>query len=202
MFPEMISELSIKPIKRNLWTDFEELFGLNGACGGCWCMFWKLRGKAFDELKGYTTRQMHKSLVDSGEVTGLLAYLNGEVVGWVAVEPRSAYEKLAYSRALKPVDDQEVWSVTCFYVAKNRRRKGVAVGLLKAAVEHVRHQGGKIVEGYPVDVKKDMPAPFIYTGTASAFQQAGFKEVARNTPTRPIFRFFIQGIAESPEPNL
>lgn len=188
----MSVELSIKPIKRNLWTDLEELFGLNGACGGCWCMFWKLRGKAYDESRGSAARQMHKSIVDAGTVTGLLAYLDGEVVGWVAIEPRSAYEKLAHSRALKPVDDQEVWSVTCFFVAKKYRRKGVTVGLLKAAVEHVKRQGGRIVEGYPVDAEKDMPAPFVYTGTASAFLQAGFKEVARNSPTRPIFRFVIK----------
>jgi GNAT superfamily N-acetyltransferase len=155
-------------------------------------MFWKLRGKAFDEVKGYETRQMHKSIIDSGTSTGLLAYLHGEVVGWVAVEPRSAYPRLEHSRALKPVDDQPVWSVTCFFVARNYRRNGIAVELLKAAVEHVRKQGGRIVEGYPVDANKDMPAPFVYTGTASAFQQAGFQEVARHTPTRPIFRYIIE----------
>jgi GNAT superfamily N-acetyltransferase len=188
----MTSELSFQPLRRNLWTDLEELFGLNGACGGCWCMFWKLRGKAFDEAKGGATRQMHKSIVDAGTVTGLLAYQDGEVVGWVAVEPRSAYEKLAHSRVLKPVDGEEVWSVTCFYVAKKHRKQGVTVELLKAAVEHVRGQGGRIVEGYPVDAEKDMPAPFVYTGTASAFRKAGFREVARNSPTRPIFRFVIE----------
>jgi GNAT superfamily N-acetyltransferase len=187
----MNSELSFKPLKRNLWTDLEELFGPKGACAGCWCMFWKLRGKAYDEAKGYETRQMHKSIIDAGTVTGLLAYLHGDVVGWVAVEPRLAYPKLAHSRALKPVDDQPVWSVTCFFVAKDFRRQGIAVELLKAALDHVRRQGGKIVEGYPVDAKKDMPAPFVYTGTASAFQQAGFQEVARHTPTRPIFRYMI-----------
>jgi len=63
---------------------------------------------------------------------------------------------------------------------------------LKAAVEHVKKQGGKIVEGYPVDAQKDMPAPFIYTGTVSAFQQAGFQEVRRRSPMRPIFRFVIE----------
>jgi GNAT superfamily N-acetyltransferase len=188
----MSAELSIKPIKRNLWTDLEELFGPNGACAGCWCMFWKLRGKAYEEARHHETRQMHKSIVDSGVVTGLLAYLHGEVVGWIAVEPRSAYEKLAHSRALKPVDNQPVWSVTCFFVAKKHRRKGITVRLLKAAVEHVKRQGGRIVEGYPVDTKEDMPAPFVYTGTTSAFQKAGFREVARNTPTRPIFRFVIK----------
>jgi ribosomal protein S18 acetylase RimI-like enzyme len=188
----MTTELSFKPLKRNLWTDFEELFGPRGACAGCWCMFWKLRGKAFEEVKGYETRQMHKSIVDSGVFTGLLAYLHGEVVGWVAVEPRTAYEKLAYSRVLKPVDDQPVWSVTCFFVAKRFRRQGIAVELLKAAIEHVQKQGGRIVEGYPVETSETMPAPFIYTGTASAFQQAGFQEVARHSPTRPIFRYFIE----------
>lgn len=188
----MTSELSFKPLKRNLWTDLEELFGPRGACAGCWCMFWKLRGKAFDEVRGYETRQMHKSIVDSGVATGLLAYLHGEVIGWVAVEPRSAYPRLAYSRVLKPLDDQPVWSVTCFFVAKRFRRMGITVELLQAAVEHVQANGGTIVEGYPVETQEDMPAPFIYTGTASAFQQAGFKEVARRSPTRPIFRYVIK----------
>ena len=188
----MTTELSFKPIKRNLWTDFEELFGPNGACAGCWCMFWKLRGKAYDEARGYEARQMHKTIVDSGVATGLLAYLHGDVVGWVAVEPRGSYPKLAHSRLLKPVDNQQVWSVTCFFVAKKSRRQGITVELLRAAVDHVKRQGGKIVEGYPVEAQKDMPAPFVYTGIASAFRQAGFTEVARRSPARPIFRFFIE----------
>src|SRR5512138_3386532 len=187
----MTTELSFKPIKRNLWTDFEELFGPNGACAGCWCMYWKLRGKAYEEARGFETRQMHKSIVDSGTVTGLLAYLHGEVVGWIAVEPRAAYARLAHSRALKPVDDQPVWSITCFFVAKRFRRQGLTVEFLKAAVEHVRRQGGKIVEGYPIDSESELPAPSIYTGTASAFEQAGFQEITRRAPTRPIFRFVI-----------
>ena len=188
----MSSELSFKPLKQNLWTDLEELFGPNGACAGCWCMYWKLRGKEYEEARGFETRQMHKSIIDSGTPTGLLAYLHGNVVGWVAVEPRSAYPKLEHSRALKPVDDEPVWSVTCFFVAKKYRRQGITVELLKAAVEHVKGKGGTIVEGYPVETKKTMPAPFVYTGTASAFQQAGFQEVARHTPTRPIFRYVIK----------
>jgi GNAT superfamily N-acetyltransferase len=187
-----VSDLSFRPLKRNLWPDLEELFGSKGACAGCWCMFWKLRGKAFDEAQGIEARLMHKSFVDAGTSTGLLAYLHGEVVGWVAVEPREKYERLAHSRSLKPVDDQSVWSVTCFFVTKKHRRSGIMVELLKAAVEHVKKNGGAIVEGYPVETQKDYPAAFVYTGTASAFKQAGFKEVARNTPTRPIFRFEIR----------
>ena len=185
-------DLTFHPLTQKLWRDFELLFGENGACGGCWCMNWKLRGKAYEEAKGYETRQMHKAIIDAGVVTGLLAYWHGEVAGWVAVEPRSAYEKLAHSRVLKPVDDQEVWSIACFFVAKEFRRKGIAVELIKAAVQHVRQMGGRIVEAYPVDAQKDVPAPFAFTGTASAFRQADFKEVARHAPTRPIFRFEIE----------
>jgi len=183
--------LSIQPLTPGLFADFEHLFGPRGACGGCWCMFWKLRGKAFDESTGEPTHQMQKSYVESGGIPGLLAFEDDESVGWIAVEPRSAYPKLAHSRILKPVDEAEVWSVTCFFVAKQVRRRGLTVELLKAAVEYVRGRGGRVVEGYPVDSKKDMPAPFIYTGTAAAFQKAGFVEVARRSDTRPIMRFVI-----------
>lgn len=184
--------LTFHPLTPSLWADFERLFGPRGACAGCWCMYWKLRGKAFDENAGETARQMQKGFVDAGTVPGILAFADDEPVGWCAVEPRSAYVRLAYSRILKPVDEKEVWSITCFFVAKNRRRKGVAVELLKAAIEYVEDQGGAILEGYPVETKKDMPAPFIYTGTASAFEQSGFVEVARRSGTRPIFRYTVQ----------
>ena len=113
------------------------------------------------------------------------------LIGWIAVEPRSVYPKLAHSRILKPVDDADVWSVTCFFVVKQARRQGLTVKLLKAAVDYVKGRGGKIVEGYPVDAKKDMPAPFVYTGTAAAFRKAGFIEVARRSETRPIMRYSI-----------
>ena len=155
-------------------------------------MYWKLRGKDFSENTGDAARQMQKSVVDSKIVPGLLAYSEGYPVGWIAVEPRSAYPKLAHSRTLKPIDDQEVWSVTCFFIEKKHRHKGITVELLKAAVEYVKSQGGKIVEGYPVDAKKEEPAPFVFTGTAATFAQAGFKEAARNSPTRPIFRYLIK----------
>ena len=185
-------DLSFHPLTQKLWRDFEMLFGAHGACGGCWCMYWKLRGREFSDNTGDTARQMQKSIVDAKTVPGLLAYSEGYPIGWIAVEPRKAYPKLAHSRILKPVDDADVWSVTCFFVGKKHRRKGVTVELLKAAIRHVKKHGGKIVEGYPTDAGKDQPAPFIYTGTASAFKQAGFYEAARNSPARPIFRYVIE----------
>lgn len=154
-------------------------------------MFWKLRGKAFEKASGEVAHQMQKSVVDSGIVPGLLAYADDQPIGWVAVEPRKEYPRLAHSRVLQPVDDQKVWSVPCFFVDRKFRGQGVTVSLLKAAVEYVRSKGGRIVEGYPVETHGKTPDVFAYTGTSSAFQKAGFKEVTRNSPTRPIFRYEI-----------
>ena len=183
--------LSFHPLTPGRFADFERLFGPRGACGGCWCMFWKLRGKAYTENTGEPAHQMQKSGVESGVVPGLLAYADGGPVGWIAVEPRRAYERLSHSRVLKPVDARQVWSVPCFFVSKDFRGQGVTVQLLKAAVAYVKSQGGRIVEGYPVEPRGKIPDAFAYTGTLSAFQKAGFKEVLRNSPTRPIFRFVI-----------
>ena len=186
------SGISIYPLTPDRWPDFEKLFGLRGACGGCWCMFWKLRGKAFDEHKGDSARQMQRSQVEGGTIPGLLAYQQGEPIGWIAVEPRSAYPKLAHSRILKPVDDAEAWSAPCFFVARQARRQGVTLALLHGAIEYVRQRGGTVLEGYPVDQQEELPAAFGYTGFASVFQAAGFREVARRSEKRPIFRFRIE----------
>lgn len=185
-------DLSFHPLTQKLWRDFEMLFGAHGACGGCWCMFWKLRGREYHDNTGDNARQMQKTIVDSKTVPGLLAYSEGYPVGWIAVEPRSQYPRLAHSRILKPLDEQEVWSVTCFFVEKKHRRKGLTVELLKAAISHVKKNGGRIVEGYPVDAPGEKPAPFVFTGIAAAYLQAGFTEVARHSPSRPIFRYVIE----------
>lgn len=154
-------------------------------------MYWKLRGKAFEDAAGDEARQMQKSLVDARNSPGLIAYSEGHPIGWIAVEPRSAYPRLAYSRVLKPVDDQPVWSITCFYISGKVRRKGLTVRLLMEAVKYAKEHGGSIVEGYPVETSGEAPAPFIFTGTASAFRQAGFVECIRRSATRPIYRYMI-----------
>jgi GNAT superfamily N-acetyltransferase len=121
----------------------------------------------------------------------LLAYSEGYPIGWIAIEPRKEYPKLAHSKILKSIDEQEVWSITCFFIEKKHRRKGISVELIKAAVEHAKKNGAKIVEGYPMETKANQAPPFMFTGSASSFKDAGFQEVARNSPTRPIFRFKI-----------
>jgi GNAT superfamily N-acetyltransferase len=177
------------PLTPARWTDFESLFGSRGACGGCWCMTWRLPRKQFDEQKGERNRKAMKKIVDGGTSPGILAYEGKTPIGWCAVAPREEYVALGRSRVLKPIDAAPVWSVSCLFVAKEHRRQGVSVGLLKAAVDFVRKQGGEIVEGYPVEPHSETaPPPFIWTGTISAFERAGYKEAARGSSARPIFR--------------
>ena len=151
-------------------------------------MWWRLNRAEWNRGKGEGNRKAFRKLVRSGAEAGVLAYADGEPVGWCAVAPREQCPKLNHSRILKPVDDQPVWSVTCFFVARGFRRHGLSTKLLKAAVDFARARGAKIVEGYPHDSQKATADAFVYTGLASAFRKAGFKDVARRSKTRPIMR--------------
>lgn len=155
-------------------------------------MFWRLTRSQFVKQQGEKNKRGMKKIIDSGEVPGILAYSNSQPVGWCSVAPRERFGLLERSRILKKVDDKPVWSVVCFFVAKPFRKKGTTVELLKAAVEYAKKHKAKIVEGYPVEPKNGkMPDVFAYTGLASAFRKAGFKEILRRSETRPIMRYFI-----------
>lgn len=186
----MTPTLSFKPVTPAQWEDFTILFGERGACGGCWCMLWRLPRKQFDQQKGEGNKQAMKALVDGGEIPGILAYDGTRAIGWCAVAPRERYGYLARSRILKPIDDRPCWSVACLFIDKAYRRKLVSSELLKAAVAFAESQGARVVEGYPVEPKagRAMAPAFAWTGLASAFLRAGFREVARRSPTRPIMR--------------
>ena len=187
---EPLPELKFQPLTAERFRDLEQLFGKRGACGGCWCMWWRLKRSEFEKQKGERNRKALKRIVESGEIPGLLAYAGGQPVGWCSVAPREVFGALERSRVLKRVDDRSVWSVVCFFVAKPFRRKGLTVALLRAAIEYAREQGARIVEGYPIEPKKSpAPDPFVWTGLPSAFRRVGFVEVARRSPTRPIMRF-------------
>ena len=189
----MKEKLSFTPLTPEHWDDFEDLFGKRGACGGCWCMYWRLKRSEFNQKKGSGTRKLMHHLVNKGlRQPGIIAYHGKMAVGWCAVAPREEYLVLNNSKILSPVDTQPVWSIVCFFIRKEYRKQGVSIALIRAAVDFVRQHDGTIVEGYPVQPKKDiMPAVFAYTGLASAFKQAGFKEVARRSETRPIMRYII-----------
>jgi len=188
-----ILDLEVYPLTSERWADLEELFGENGACGGCWCMWWRLKRSEFERQKGEGNRKALKKIVDSGRIPGILAYAKSQPVAWCSVAPRETYPTLKRSRTLKRVDDKPVWSVVCFFVAKPFRRKAVTTKLLRAAIDYVSEQGGKILEGYPVEPKKAKIADtFAYTGLASTFRKAGFVEALRRSETRPMMRYMIK----------
>lgn len=185
--------LAFHPLTPDRWADFEALFGARGACGGCWCMWWRLKRSDFERQRGEENRKSMLRLVSSGDVPGILAYAGATPVGWCAVARREDYPVLERSRVLARIDAEPVWSVTCLFIRKEWRNRGVSTELLKAAVRHVRDQGGTIVEGYPVEPKTGkMPDAFAWTGLPSSFLKAGFVECARGSATRPIVRFRIE----------
>ena len=194
---EATSEAHVVPATPERWPDLEELFGPRGAVGGCWCMYWRLPRKEYEVGKGDANRNALHTLVAGGGgqrryAPGLLAYLEGRVVGWAAVAPRADYPRLENSRNLKRVDDTPVWSLSCLFVDRAHRRRGVSMALIRGAIAFVAACGGSVLEAYPVDPKTgDAPAAFVWTGIATAFVEAGFVEVERRSETRPIMRYVI-----------
>jgi len=186
-------ELTFSPLTERNWPDFKILFGKRGACGGCWCMWFRLKRSDFQKMKGEGNKAAMKSIVQSGKIPGILAYDGKTAVGWCSVAPRQDFTALERSRIMRPIDDQPVWSIVCFYIHKDYRNKGVTVALLRAAIDYVAKRGGRIVEGYPVEPKKDrMPDVFAFYGLVSAFKKEGFAECERRSETRPIMRYYIK----------
>ncbi len=186
------SELTYHTLTQERWKDFEKLFGERGACGGCWCMSWRLKRAVFEQQKGAANKRAMKKIVSSGEIPGLIAYVGDEPIAWCSVAPREAFPRLENARTLKRIDDKPVWSVVCFFIAKPYRRRGVSSLLLGAAVDYARRSGASIVEGYPFEPKQKLPDPFVWTGLVSSFEAAGFKEAARRSASRPIMRYYIK----------
>lgn len=177
------------PLTPDRFGDFERLMGPKGGYGGCWCMLWRLGKAAYDEGRGGANRAAMEDVVRAGPPPGVLAYDGDLPVGWVSVAPRQVFVRLSSSRVLKPVDERPVWSVSCLYVARGHRRKGISVPLLRAAADLARSHGAACLEGYPVAPdKSSYPVSYAWTGFHEIFLRAGFREVARRSPTRPIMR--------------
>lgn len=191
--PPSRQKLEFRALSAARWPDLERLFGERGACGGCWCMWWRMKRSQFEKNKGEGNKRLFKKIVASGQTPGVLAYAGDKPVAWCAVAPREVYPVLENSRVLKRVDDQPVWSVTCFFVARPFRRKGMTPKLLRAAVDFARRKGARIIEGYPVEPRKGrMPDAFAWTGLPAAFRKAGFREAARRSETRPVMRLTLR----------
>jgi GNAT superfamily N-acetyltransferase len=189
-----MGKLAFHAVTPDRWGDLESLFGPRGASAGCWCMWWRLSRAEFGRQSGEERRVGLKALVDAGQAPGILAYLSETPIAWVSVDRREAYPPLERSRTLKRFDDQPVWSIVCFFVAKPYRGQGMMVDLVRGAVDYAARQGARIVEAYPVDPggRTVSGSSEGYMGLVSAFRKAGFEEVARRSPRQPIMRYAIQ----------
>lgn len=175
-----MTDFRIEAVTRNNWPDLEALFGSRGGPKYCWCMAWRPMKDQAGADSAHRKRALH-SLVERDTPIGLVGYREGEPVAWCSVAPRETFMRLR--------DDQQqelgVWSVTCFFVRRDHRGKGLSGRMLDAAVEWARRSGARAIEGYPVDA--DSPS-YRFMGFLPLFRKRGFREVARAGSRRHVLR--------------
>lgn len=187
------SDLTWEPLNKENWGHFEDLFGSKGACGQCWCMNHRLPKKEFEKGKvDGINRQAMLTLAEQQANTGLLFFLNKETVGWMAFAPRQDFRRLESSRIHKPIDNREVWSLPCTFIAKAFRRKGLSLFMIKGAIEYASRKGVSTLEAYPVKpTAEKQPSVFLWVGIYQSFLKAGFEVVDDKSPKRPMMRYYI-----------
>jgi GNAT superfamily N-acetyltransferase len=187
----MTAAFDSRALAPETWADLEALFDLPGGsiAGGCWCMYYRRSGKVTVSVAaGPDNKRQLCELVDAGVVPGLVGYVDGAPAGWISLGPRADYAKLQRSPIMRAVDGRDVWSVVCTYVARRYRGQGVQHLLLQAAVEYARAQEVRILEAYPVDKPDRSHDDFMFFGSRSLYERAGFTEVVRRSPTRVVMR--------------
>jgi GNAT superfamily N-acetyltransferase len=190
--PEFTDQLTFEPLTGRNWNLFEQLFGSRGACGNCWCMYYRLKKTDFQEGKADDgNKNAMKEIVRANKPVGILALYDGQAIAWCAFAPREDFIKLEKSRVHKRIDDQSVWSIPCFFVGREFRRNGVSTALLKGVINYAREHGIKVIEAYPaIPTQPVLPDSFAWIGLYKSFERAGF-EIADNTSkNRPMVRYY------------
>jgi GNAT superfamily N-acetyltransferase len=183
-------EFTVHPLTADLWPALEDLFGGQGPVSRCWCMYWRI-GEDYRRRPPNANKAALCELVKNGPPPGLLALDGDMAVGWCQLTPRDELPWLDRAWRLKRVDDIPVWSLSCFYIRKGYRKKGVTSALIEAALNVARKAGAPALEAYPLDA--DLTPSTSHTGYSSTFKRAGFKIVARHVLPRPILRYVFQG---------
>jgi GNAT superfamily N-acetyltransferase len=182
-------QLETHPLIPDRWKDFEELFGSEGAFGGCWCMQWRLPESVWVQQLGVPNHEAFRNIVMSGAVPGLLGYIDRRPVAWCSVGPRTAFPTLRTIEGLPDGEvDGSIWSVVCFFIADEFRSLGLMRPLLEAAIGFARERGATVLEGYPVEPRGELTPPLGFTGVVPVFRDLGFTEVAHPVPHQMVVR--------------
>ena len=182
----------------DMWPALEKLFGKNGACMGCWCMYWRLPNKDWRAARGDKAKRAFKRRVVQGPPPGVIACEGEDAVGWLQIGPRAdapqwnTPKRVSAPLAESDAADPRVWAATCFFVKAGHRRQGVTDALLEAGVAFARKAGARAVEGCPIEPAARMDVTSLYVGHKSVFERAGFKEVARRKDNRPLMRLVLK----------
>jgi GNAT superfamily N-acetyltransferase len=197
----MSEGISVIPANEASWEDIQAVFGSRGAAAFCQCQRYKLApGEAFRKFPAEERARRLREQTNAGdpratETAGLVAYLDGEPVGWCAVEPRTAYSGLLrvtrtpWEGRNEDKSDDSVWAVTCVFVRAGYRKRGIAYALAEAAVEHARARGARALEAYPMRTEVGHVIwEEIHVGAQSVFASAGMREVSRPRVRRAVMR--------------
>ena len=190
-------KVTVLPVTPGRWPDLEAIFTARGCsvARSCWCMAYRRSGAPepllADTSRAKANRAALKAMVGAGKSPGLIAYHGKVPVGWVSLAPRDEFARLKRSPVMKPVDDKPVWSIVCFVVPSAHRGQGVAHALLRGAIAYARQHGATLIEAYPVDKPGRSRDDAMWFGAKSMYDHAGFKEVARRKPTRPVVRLEV-----------
>lgn len=187
--------IEIHPLSPDRWDDLETLFAAKGCseARGCWCMYYRESGSGSGDGASRRThrRDALRALAEADPPPGLIGYEDGRPVGWVALAPREQYPRLRRSPVARPVDDQPAWSVVCFVVPGPERHRGVASAMLRGAIDFARARGATLLEAYPIDKAEPSADDGMWNGAVSMYTKAGFTEVARRRPQRPVMRLAL-----------
>jgi len=186
-------KVAIWPLTPSLWPALEDLFGKGGASNGCWCMYWRIGAEYHERPREMNKRAFHR-IVKQGPPPRLLAFDGERPVGWCQLTPRRDLGWLNCKPPFQAVDDVPVWAISCFYIRRGYRRRGVMPALIVEALKAAKRAKAPGVDAYPVDTAQPGSMSNIFTGTASTFRRLGFKTIARRLPARPIMRHELRGI--------
>ncbi|HEY3389891.1 MAG TPA: GNAT family N-acetyltransferase [Prolixibacteraceae bacterium] len=189
---DFLNQLTFEPLTKANWTKFVQLFGKKGACGNCWCMYYRLKKADYQEGKADDgNKTAMQEIVWGDKPAGILGLYEGQAIAWCAFAPREDFIKLENSRVHKRIDNKIVWSIPCFFIDKKFRRLGVSTELLKGVILYAKEAGIKIIEAYPtIPTQEKLPDSFAWIGLYKSFERAGFEIVDRTSKNRPMVRYY------------